>query len=419
MMSIGEFIGLAWPCTRDAPFVKVDVANLGAMNIASCIIRTGDQAVISKLLARLGLSKGQPHEQKYTSIDPKQQQAKWSQPSIQTKGDKAKSSQPSIQTGETKGDKAKSSQPTIHTRHDREGETKGGKAKSSHPASRHAMRDKGRRGETKQNHSPASRHAMGDKEWQREKKQHLSPGSRHAMGDKGRQRETKQNQSTRGDKKWSQPSIQTRHGRQGETKGDKAKSSQPSIQTRRGRQGRESSWPSIVSMQELRTPHSKAVWWKRLCFRSLEAKLLLLTTTLNVFGCTQNIPVFASCSHRVHCHVFWNWLSSFRVWPVRWTSHDLPTRRADPGFAVRKGHVEAVQELIEANADVPRRQRGYEPTSRWQVFSGWVQKHPKTIVVWQNVCLLFVCVPNLRTWDTKCKVSKTISHAFEKRSICD
>ena len=35
----------------------------------------------------------------------------------------------------------------------------------------------------------------------------------------------------------SPPSIQTRHGRQGETKGDKAKSSQPSIQTCHGRQG--------------------------------------------------------------------------------------------------------------------------------------------------------------------------------------
>ena len=37
--------------------------------------------------------------------------------------------------------------------------------------------------------------------------------------------------------------------RQGETKGDT-----------RGDSGTKSSWPSIVSMQELRTPHSKAVW---------------------------------------------------------------------------------------------------------------------------------------------------------------
>ena len=60
-------------------------------------------------------------------------------------------------------------------------------------------------------------------------------------GDKGRQGETEQSDPKH--------SIQTRHGRQGETKGDKAKSSQPSIQTCHGREMKgdktTSSQPSI------------------------------------------------------------------------------------------------------------------------------------------------------------------------------
>ena len=55
--------------------------------------------------------------------------------------------------------------------------------------------------------SPASTHAMGDKGRERETKQNISPASRHGVGDKGRQR----------------------------------------------------AGISIVSMQELRAPHSKAV----------------------------------------------------------------------------------------------------------------------------------------------------------------
>ena len=65
--------------------------------------------------------------------------------------------------------------------------------------------------------SPASGHAVGDKGRQGETKQnHLSPTFRNLMGDKGRQ------------------SKITHHGRQRETRGDKAKSSQPSIRRRRG-----------------------------------------------------------------------------------------------------------------------------------------------------------------------------------------
>ena len=142
-------------------------------------------------------------------------------------------------------------------------------------------RDKGRQGkvistchgrqrETKQNHlSPASEHpdTMGDKgskERQRETKQnHLSPASRHAVGDKGRQIISAQRPDTpwetRGDegrqskiisaqppdmpregrqsKIISAPSVQTRHGRQGETRRNEAKRTHASIQTRHGRQG--------------------------------------------------------------------------------------------------------------------------------------------------------------------------------------
>ena len=87
------------------------------------------------------------------------------------------------------------------------------------PASKHAMSDKGRQGETKQSDpSPAS---MGDK----------VISAQHPDADKGGQGETKGDKAksqqhpdmpweTRGGKaKSSQPSVQTCHGREGETKG--------------------------------------------------------------------------------------------------------------------------------------------------------------------------------------------------------
>ena len=96
----------------------------------------------------------------------------------ETRGNKGRQSKiisaqhPSIQTPwETRGSKERQSQ-----------------TKQNHlsPASRHAVGDKGREGET--NHlSPASRHAMKDKGRQGETKQSdPTPASRHAMGDKGR-----------------------------------------------------------------------------------------------------------------------------------------------------------------------------------------------------------------------------------------
>ena len=113
-----------------------------------------------------------------------------------TKGDKAKSSQPSVQTrhgrqGETKGDKAKSSQPSIQTCHGRQG------------GQRETKRDKGRQSKIISAQHP-------DTPWET-KGDHRSLASRHAMGDKERQGETKQ----------SGPSPASRHGRQGETKGQK------------------------------------------------------------------------------------------------------------------------------------------------------------------------------------------------------
>ena len=147
------------------------------------------------------------------------------------------------------------------------------------------MGDKERQRETKQNHlSPAS----GDKS------NHLSPASKHAMGDKERQskvisaqhpdtpwetrgkegRQSKIISAQRPDMPW-----ETRGGTKGDKakssgpqwqrRGNKAKSSQPrhrdkakSSQPMGGDKGRESSWPSIISMQELRTRHSKAAWGK-------------------------------------------------------------------------------------------------------------------------------------------------------------
>ena len=234
----------------------------------------------------------------------------------ETRGDKAKPSQPSIQTchgrqgerkktrhgrqGETKerqskvipaqhpdtpmetrGDKAMSSQPSIQSCHGSKGKQRETKQNPLRPAFTHAIENTGRQGETKQNHlSRVCRHAMGDRGGQRETKQnHLSPASRHATGDKARQREPK------GDKaKSSQPSVQTCHGRQGWDEGrqsniiwapngregeNNGKQSQiisaqhPGTPWEtRGEKERESSWPSIISMQELRTRHSKAAWGK-------------------------------------------------------------------------------------------------------------------------------------------------------------
>ena len=124
--------------------------------------------------------------------------------------------------------------------------------------------DKGR-----QSKSMSAQHQ--DTPWET-KQPHRSPVSTNTTEDKGRQRETKKvlvsaqhpdipwetkgDKGRRGDKATSsQPSIQTYHGRQWETRGDKGGQRETS-----GDRGRKSSWPSIVSMQEFRTPHSKAVW---------------------------------------------------------------------------------------------------------------------------------------------------------------
>ena len=137
----------------------------------------------------------------------------------ETKGDKAKSFQPSIQTrhgtqGETRGDKAKSSQHSTQTCHGRERATKERQSKVT-PAQ----------------HPDTPKETWGDKG--RQSKVSLSPASRHA------------------------------DGRRGETKGDKAKSSQPSIQTRHRRQGRQRA--GIILAQHrfyarIEPPHSKTVW---------------------------------------------------------------------------------------------------------------------------------------------------------------
>ena len=76
----------------------------------------------------------------------------------ETRGDKERQSKviPAQHPDTPWETRAKSSQPSIQTCHGRQGETK----QSDHlsPASRHAMGDKGRQRETKQNHlSPASR----------------------------------------------------------------------------------------------------------------------------------------------------------------------------------------------------------------------------------------------------------------------
>ena len=136
-------------------------------------------------------------------------------------------------------------------------ETRGDKARQSNIISAQHPQETGgskeRQRETKQNHlSPASRHAMGDKGRQamgdkarqgETKQSDPTPASRHATGDKGRQSkiisaqrpdtpwETRRNEAKR-----THASIQTRHGRQGATKGDKS-AQHPSIQTHHGRQG--------------------------------------------------------------------------------------------------------------------------------------------------------------------------------------
>ena len=121
---------------------------------------------------------------------------------------------------------------------------------------------------------------------------HLSPAStsRHAMGDKGRQG---------GDKaKSSQPSIQTCHGRQGETRGDK---------------GRESSWPSINSMQELRTPHSKAVWGVTILYQrrpQTVCAFMKLTTETNC----QTVNGSNRSSSRRSTRTFWACFSTWLNW---------------------------------------------------------------------------------------------------------
>ena len=177
------------------------------------------------------------------------------------------------------------------------GATRGDKGAS--PASKHAMRDKGGQGETKQSErSPAKSsqpsiqtchwRQRGKGEITRDKAKSSQPSIQTRHGNtpwetrrkKGTQRETKEHKAKHKTKS-SQPSIQTRHGnmpwetrkdkgKQRQTKEHKAKSSQPSIQTRYGRQGGqgetkggESSWPSIVSIQESGTPHSKTSTGKK------------------------------------------------------------------------------------------------------------------------------------------------------------
>ena len=122
-------------------------------------------------------------------------------------------------------------------------------------SARHAMGDKGRQGETKKvipaQHPDTPWETRGDEGrqskiisaqhpdmlWEtrgdKERQSKLISASRHAMGDKGGQNKIISAQHP--DTPW-------------ETRGDK---------------GRESSWPGLVSMQELRTPHSKAVWGKK------------------------------------------------------------------------------------------------------------------------------------------------------------
>ena len=111
------------------------------------------------------------------------------------------------------------------------------------------MQDKG--GQRQQNHlSPAQTWETRGTKADKAKSSQPSIQTRHGrQGGARRQNKVISAQhpdlpwETRGDKerrdkaKSSLPSIQTCHGKQGVTKGDKAKSSQPSIQTRRGRQG--------------------------------------------------------------------------------------------------------------------------------------------------------------------------------------
>ena len=152
----------------------------------------------------------------------------------ETRGDKERqslviSAQHSDTPWETKGDKGRQSK-VIAARHpDMPWETRGDKERQSTIISaEHPDTPWDKMGHL----SPATRHAMGDKGRQGEtiEQNHLSPASRHAMGDKGRQSKI----------------ISAQHpNTPWETRGGK---------------GWESSWASIVSMQDLRTPQSKAVW---------------------------------------------------------------------------------------------------------------------------------------------------------------
>ena len=120
-------------------------------------------------------------------------------PNLGDNGDKW-TSQPSIQTRHGRKRETKQSQgrqrqsKIISAQHpDTPWETKGDEGRQSKSSGPSIQTCHGRQKKTKQNHlSAASRHAMGDNGRQRKTKQnHLSPASRHAMrdkGDKGRQR---------------------------------------------------------------------------------------------------------------------------------------------------------------------------------------------------------------------------------------
>ena len=159
------------------------------------------------------------------------------------KEDKAKSSQPSIQTChgrqmETRGDKERQRTAQHPDFHGRQRETRGDKERQRTAQHPDMPRDKGRQGETKQSH--LSQHP--DTPWE-------------TRGDKGTQSQIISAQHP--DMPWETRGWETRGSEgiqskifsaqhpdmpweprgQRETGQDKAKSSQPSIQTRHGRQG--------------------------------------------------------------------------------------------------------------------------------------------------------------------------------------
>ena len=93
---------------------------------------------------------------------------------------------------------------------------------------------------------------------QRETKQnHLSPASRHAMEDKARRRETKQNHLSPASRHAMGDKGRQREAQQRETKGDKAKSSQPSIQTCHGRQVETKGDKAKSSQPSIQTRHGR------------------------------------------------------------------------------------------------------------------------------------------------------------------